>query len=82
MCCQVFGVAVRYDGMSGGFELLDQTAADLSCKIRSSLNELQSKSVSEPHWIPAEPIPDNRYTVTVLLNTHTHTSRHVCRVLF
>ncbi|XP_057196163.1 regulator of G-protein signaling 22 isoform X1 [Triplophysa rosa] len=62
----VFGAAVRYDGMSGGFELLDQTAADRSCHIRSSLHELQSKSLSEPHWIPAEPLPDNRYTVTCL----------------
>ncbi|XP_056617882.1 regulator of G-protein signaling 22 isoform X2 [Triplophysa dalaica] len=62
----VFGAAVRYDGMSGGFELLDQTAAHLSCHIRSFLHELQSKSLSEPHWIPAEPLPDNRYIVTCL----------------
>nr|XP_055067666.1 regulator of G-protein signaling 22 isoform X1 [Misgurnus anguillicaudatus] len=62
----VFGVAVRYDRISAGFELLNQTAEDLSCRIRSSLHELQSKTLSDPNWLPPEPVQDNRYTVTCL----------------
>ncbi|XP_051575647.1 regulator of G-protein signaling 22 [Myxocyprinus asiaticus] len=62
----VFAVPVRYDWVSAGFELVDQTAVDVSRRIRTSLHELQSRTLSEPNWIPADPVTDNSYTVTCL----------------
>ncbi|XP_051720364.1 regulator of G-protein signaling 22 isoform X1 [Ctenopharyngodon idella] len=57
----VFGPAVRYDGISAGFELLDHTAEDLSRRIRTALHQIRSKPLSDLSWIP-----DNSYTVTCL----------------
>ncbi|XP_026083720.1 regulator of G-protein signaling 22 isoform X3 [Carassius auratus] len=62
----VFSVAVRYDGMSAGFELLDHTAVCLSHRIRTALMEIRSRAVCEPSWSPAEPLRDNSYSVTRL----------------
>lgn len=75
---EVFAVAVRYDGSSAGFELLDHTADRLSRRIRAALFEIRSRAVSDPSWIPAEPLRDNSFSVTVLLHTHTHTHTHAC----
>ncbi|XP_052003090.1 regulator of G-protein signaling 22 [Xyrauchen texanus] len=62
----VFAVPVRYDWVSAGFELVDQTALDVSRRIRTSLHEVQSRTLSDPSWIPADPVTDNSYTVTCL----------------
>ncbi|XP_073702986.1 regulator of G-protein signaling 22 [Garra rufa] len=62
----VFAVAVRYDGISGGFELLDLTSVHLSRRIRAALHEIRSRTLSDPSWTPAEPVRDNSYTVTRL----------------
>ncbi|KAI2654814.1 Regulator of G-protein signaling 22 [Labeo rohita] len=62
----VFAVAVRYDGISAGFELLDHTAVHLSRQIRTALHEIRSRTLSDPSWIPAEPVRDNSYAVTRL----------------
>uniref|UniRef100_A0A9J7ZS83 Regulator of G protein signaling 22 n=1 Tax=Cyprinus carpio carpio TaxID=630221 RepID=A0A9J7ZS83_CYPCA len=62
----VFAVAVRYDGSSAGFELLDHTADRLSRRIRAALFEIRSRAVSDPSWIPAEPLRDNSFSVTRL----------------
>ncbi|KAL1258502.1 hypothetical protein QQF64_009079 [Cirrhinus molitorella] len=62
----VFSVAVRFDGISAGFELLDHTSVHLSHRIRAALHEIRSRTLSDPSWIPAEPVQDNSYTVTCL----------------
>ncbi|XP_016414496.1 regulator of G-protein signaling 22 [Sinocyclocheilus rhinocerous] len=67
----VFAVAVRYDGISAGFELLDHTAVCLSRRIRTALREIRSRTLSDPSWIPAEPLRDNSYSVTRLDRAQT-----------
>ncbi len=75
---QAFVVPLRYDGISAGFELLDHRAVHLSRRIRTALHEIRSRTQSDPSWIPAEPVRDNSYSVTVCAQpaTHTHTRTH------
>ncbi|XP_056331010.1 regulator of G-protein signaling 22 [Danio aesculapii] len=71
----VFVLPLRYDGLSSGFELLSDAAVRLSCRIRAAVQQMQSQS-------RAEPLRDNRYSVTRLDRQQTLRWLHTHRLAF
>nr|XP_021322461.1 regulator of G-protein signaling 22 [Danio rerio] len=71
----VFVLPLRYDDQSSGFELLSDAAVRLSCRIRAAVQQMRSRSC-------AEPLRDNRYSITRLDRQQTLRWLHTHRLAF